>query len=99
MRPSVGRIVHYVAREPLAAIITAVRIRPLSAREIREAEHPITPDREECYEVALTVFAPPADNRPESRLAVAAAIADGVWADVPFSPEYKPGHWTWPPRT
>lgn len=95
--PSVGRIVHYESRgsadghfrsEPRAAIITEVFWGDAAYENdwqgIEQPERPSDGQADEyIYGVSLAVLNPTGMFFNEN---------------VPYSPEPKPGHWSWPPR-
>ena len=94
MRPTVGRIVHYTnlgdadgkyPPEQQAAIITKVTKRKLDVKPSDVDPNYLvsgTVHEEQSYYVSLHIFY---------------ETGDFLMKDVPFSKEYKRGHWTWPP--
>jgi hypothetical protein len=85
MRPSICRMVVYTApagARGLAAVITRVD------EQLALPTHPHLADDENSFQVWLAVFAHTATIR-------GLEFSD---APVPFSPDPKPGHWSWPPR-
>lgn len=94
MRPTIGRVVMYTnlgdaqgkyPPEQQMADITKVRVKPGLEREDPQLY------TEGDFMVSLKVTY---ETGEFYLVAGSAAFPNGV----PFSPEFKPGHWSWPPR-
>lgn len=84
MKPTIGRIVHYT------------NLGDADGKYPPE-QHPAIITKVKCWHEADLTNIP-----EESKYAVSLRIfyetGEFSMIDVPFSPEYEPGHWTWPPR-
>lgn len=85
MRPTVGRIVHFTVTDGTDPLAAIVTA-------VRRRDPKITDaaelDCEDNWVIDLTLF-PTAGG----------GVVTQQWYGAPFSPDYKRGHWTWPPRT
>ncbi len=87
MKPTVGRIVHYTnlgdADGKFPPEPQAALITKVKKVHDDDQVHDSGACSEDCYEVSLHIFY---------------ETGDFYMKDVPFSEEYKRGHWTWPKR-
>lgn len=89
MKPTVGRIVHYTNLGDADGKYPPEQQAAIISKVKNQPEHEPGADlsnipEESQYAVSLQIF----------------YETGQFWMkDVPFSAEYKRGHWTWPPRT
>lgn len=102
MKPSIGRIVHFYKRartyESASDTFKAtdeLRTYPAIILALREAEAykdaTVAPDKSLSARVDLQVFG--YVDQPQQRQG-----SLGWNENIPFNPEPKDGHWSWPPK-
>lgn len=84
MKPSVGRVVLYSSLGDSEGKYPSEQQAAIITK---------VTDREGLTDAALT------EERHKVSLAILYPTGMFWMADVPYSPEFKRGHWTWPPRS